>query len=230
MPILYKGNERVLFAHIPKTAGTSLYVWFAKNKWVIANLNLLPNIGTGVEFKKRFGITQCQLEGVIPTKASPQHATKEYFDGWGEFTSSFCVVRHPLSRVISEIGYTFPSFCVRNGIKKIKEKDVEHYVKSFFEKFIEPDVESGVLDNHLRSQVDFICSGMPVLYYEGSWKEWLKNKYQLEGELPVLNNSSGGVDFKNFIDSRMESMVFQKYKKDYEILGYPRDPDEVIAL
>ena len=42
MPILEKHGQRVLFAHIPKTAGTSIYLAFAAAGWRILNLSENP--------------------------------------------------------------------------------------------------------------------------------------------------------------------------------------------
>lgn len=229
MPIFYKDQERVLFSHIPKTAGTSLYVWFAENGWFVSNLKLLPNIGTGIEFRKRFGIIQCQLEGDLPSNVSPQHATKEYFDSWGVFSSRFCIVRHPLLRVISEMGYIFPSYCANNHIRKPNRLHVENFVELFFQKLRSLDSNINILDNHLRPQVDFIGHDMHVLYYEGDWKEWLKSQYSLKGEMPFLNQSARKDSFLNFLSQDKKEAVYEKYRVDYDILGYPKNPNEVIA-
>lgn len=231
MPIFYNGKERVLFSHIPKTAGSSLYVWFAENGWIVTNLKLLHNVGTGVVFREKFGIWQCQLERKLPSKVSPQHSTSDITSEWGEFSSKFCVVRHPLTRFVSELNYCFPEYCKGGNIKKIDDEVISKYVDFFVKKimFEEYGKDNAVRDNHLRPQVDFINKDMNVLYLEGDWRKWLKRKYRLSGEAKSYNESIRKIELEKHICENVRGAVLDFYRKDLDVLGYPDDPKSIYA-
>jgi hypothetical protein len=221
MPILYKNNQRILFSHVPKTAGTSLYVWFADNGWLIANLALIKRLGTGKAFYKRYGITQCQMEGTLPDGVSPQHAVASDISDWGEFTSEFCIVRHPVDRFISELKYCFPIWCQHMGVTQFNADIVHQYVKSFFEKTVyNPDMQVTFRDNHIRPQVDFIRPGMKIFYFESNWQSALRKKYKLAGSCPHINEGKLSIDFSSFLTNPMRRLLEKFYREDFLELGY----------
>jgi hypothetical protein len=221
MPILYKNDQRILFSHIPKTAGTSLYVWFADNGWLISNLALIKHLGTGREFNKRYGITQCQMEGTLPDSVSPQHAVANDMINWGKFTSEFCIVRHPIDRFISELQYCFPSWCQNMGMKKFNADIVRQYVKLFLEQTINnPYMPNTFRDNHIRPQVDFIRPGMTILHFEADWQTTLCQQYNLTGRCPQINQGNLPINFQSFFTKSMRRCLETFYRDDFLKLGY----------
>lgn len=231
MPVFYRGKERVLFSHIPKTAGSSLYVWFYQNGWLISNLRLLEGVGTGAVFSEKFEIWQCQMEKKLPKKVSPQHSTVDVTSHWGEFTSQFCIVRHPLTRFVSELNYCFPGYCRANKIKKIDDSVIRQYVGLFVKKFLNGYRENcEIQDNHIRPQSDFISSDMHVLYFEGEWVKWLKRKYKLSGTVGDYNKSGKVISLNRHLGSEVIDMLLEFYNKDFDLLGYPADPEDTYAV
>jgi hypothetical protein len=78
MPIFYKSDERVLFVHVPKAAGTSVLTWFLANGWDVTNH--VAHAGFSAEIREqRFGLRAIPLEGPQPASVSPQHADRAVF-------------------------------------------------------------------------------------------------------------------------------------------------------
>jgi hypothetical protein len=220
MPILYKYPERVMFAHIPKTAGTSIYAWFADNGWIISNLKL-NSPGSKDIFLPRYGIFQCQMEGEQEMGVPSQHTTSSTYLQWGKFTSGFVIVRHPFSRFISELNYYYHILCYQQKIFAPNKKVALLYAEEFINHvFLEYKKNSKVRDNHIRHQSDFISDKTKVLYFEKDWKGYLAEKYKLRGQIPHFNSSNDKVDFSKMITAEKKQLIIDFYKKDFELLGY----------
>jgi len=224
MPIFYKGDERVLFSHIPKTAGTSIYVWFADNKWILANHSLSASFPTGKIFRARYHILQAQLEGPLETNVSPQHSTALTQKKWGSFTSGFCIVRHPVDRFISELKYFFPYFCSQMKIghptEDIAAAYIDRYTRQVFSDFKN---DPKIRDNHIRPQVDFISELTEILYYENDWKKWIKTQYGLNGSPYRLNQSDNRIQFRKLINKEILELISDFYHIDFDVLGYKKN-------
>lgn len=81
MPIFdHKEIGRVLFIHIPKTAGSSVEKWLQDS-----------------------GHYCHKVHHTLPM--SHQHATKDIYSKWGHFDYKFAIVRDPLTRFISALAY-----------------------------------------------------------------------------------------------------------------------------
>lgn len=131
MPVLAKNSQQLLFVHIPKCAGTEV------------ESRLLPHCDSVLLFSKaKARGVPCDaqhfhselLSWVIPDVASMK---------------SFAVVRHPLSRIVSE--HVYRNRLRRNrGAKPMAfSNDVRHY-------FFEYRFDRHIYDNHIRPQVEFL--------------------------------------------------------------------------
>jgi hypothetical protein len=220
MPILYKYPERVMFAHIPKTAGTAIYAWFSDNGWIVSNLKL-NSPGSKDIFMHQYGIFQCQMEGPQEQGIPPQHATASTYARWGEFTSGFTIVRHPLCRFISEIGYHYKILCLQKKIINPDKKKAIIFAEEFTNHVLhEYNIKNNVRDNHIRPQTDFISDITDILYFEKNWTEYLAQKYQLKGSPPKLNVNAQKYNFSYLLTSETKQKIINFYAQDFTTFGY----------
>lgn len=142
MPIFQKDGKKILFVHVPKAGGTTIEQIFLANGW---GMNLFDS-GEG--------------EGTLNPvrKCSPQHLhfeTLQKIFRLGRFNLVFCVVRNPLTRIISEYRWRRQHFGVQKTFDEWIEFVFDAYTKDNF-----------ALDNHIRPQFHFIGPGVQVFRLE----------------------------------------------------------------
>ncbi|SFS07693.1 sulfotransferase family 2 domain-containing protein [Yoonia litorea] len=102
-------HRRLYFAHIPKTAGSSLYLAFLRDGWMIENVRLGNQAEGDRAVINEFGIKKFQQYGTTGNLRrmvrSIQHAPYDIWHQWGPFEQSFAIVRHPVDRYVSALKY-----------------------------------------------------------------------------------------------------------------------------
>lgn len=144
MPLFRVGTKIAFFCHVPKCAGTAVSRYIEARFGPVAFLDA------------------AYLAIRDPwNKTSPQHISADdlkhlFPDNF--FDASFAVVRHPVSRIISEY-----HFC-RDREKSIPENlSFSNWLKNI------PELYSGsrwVLDNHLRPMCEIVPNGSLVFKLE----------------------------------------------------------------
>lgn len=217
MPIFYKEGQRVLFAHIPKSAGSSIAAWFHSCGWLISNLYFGEDEVGG--YFRSVGIHRLQIEGVQAKGVSPQHAHVEATSKWGAFTSSFTIVRNPLTRLKSQLKYAAQQRLAPSSSNQKLDQFVVRYIAEVRRKIAEaPWLE----DNHFRPQHEFLAPGMSILRFEdSSWQEQLPRTYRLEGKPPHMLESRGAFDWAPKIDAATSDWLCDYYAEDFRLLDYP---------
>ena len=203
MPIFTK--QKLCFIHIPKTAGTSIFEHLKINEPVHTNL---LHTYDGIRSKK--------------TGKTSQHLTylelHQEIKNLNEYTL-FTVVRNPYTRIVSEYIW---------GQKRLK-----HIYNKFstFDDFIHRSLRAPEkvrvtqFDGHLEPQISYIkeCNKINIFYYEQleNLNVWLKQNYNLKGELPHLNMSEFKVGIKQ-LTSKTETITrIQKfYSEDFLTFNY----------
>lgn len=138
MPLYRHNGKLVLFVHIPKTGGSTV-------EEVLA--------GTGASQAMKYH----KLLGF--SNATPQHMHWEMLKAWlppGFYDYAFAVVRHPLSRLVSEYHY-------RASIVQTPLPVFETWVNQKFNHFKD---NKYLNDNHIRPQTAFLGSGVEVFKME----------------------------------------------------------------
>lgn len=187
---------KFVFIHIPKTSGNSLS-FFLKD--------LIDNrlIHRASKMGAKQGISiLCEK-----TQKNIKHASISYYKNmYGEKINDyfiFTIVRNPYDRILS---FYFWSKGVRNQV----------FDKKDFIKFVKKNSDF---------QYRYIDDSVHIIHYENLIDE-LKNIECLKGVVdfdnyPTLNASSNSKrNYNEILDKELKELVFNKYKKDFELFGY----------
>ena len=181
MPIFHHNTRgRVLFVHIPKTGGSSIEHW-------------LRTHGYGLD---KFS----SWEG-----GGYQHATQQIYSAWGEFDYEFTVVRHPLQRFVSILGYL--------GIPKDGSNAHALYVLKEFDK------DNSYLGNHVRPQVQFISDKTEVFKFEDDFFPKIGSALSLPGPFPHVNKKRTNVELSD-LSEQVIKRLRELYREDFQRFGY----------
>ncbi|MGR5254314.1 sulfotransferase family 2 domain-containing protein [Vibrio astriarenae] len=198
MPVMVKGNESVLFIHIPKSGGSSYEA-------------IMKNLG----YRELLSIRGMPLSKLKFLKCTPQHMHAEMLSSWlnvNDLDRVVTIVRDPYKRFMSEY-----SWQLKQGITKLEpgdwvENTMEQYCKNKF-----------VYDNHIRPQSDFILKGAEIFQLEDNG---LVNavSYSIGGNLPEnlvipseKKTSKSDEILREFELRRNEIVDF--YRDDYKLLS-----------
>ena len=201
MPIFRKGDQYVLFSHVPKTAGVSLYKWFVLNGWDFGNVD------AGSEYTSSL-CASCNYFGnfgIRDPKVSYQHQKIFYSMKWGFFDTTFVIVRDPLSRLYSEIKHALYYFSKLPIEASMSEKN--YFVSSYLNT-VDYEIKSGnlsVRDNHFVRQSDFLDVSCEVYTFDRYLMEKLAERFGLSGPCPHLNEAR--VKFEP--DSHTEKLIHE---------------------
>ncbi len=198
MPILNFNDQRILFIHIPKTAGASLE----------SHLRQVAKVGLFCgDFKK-------MRELKLP--CSPQHfhlAILNSFFPRKFFDWRFTVVRDPMDRLKSE-------YRMRRGIFADESLTFPAWVGAVFQRY---GKNPYVFDNHIRPQVEFVDDHVEVFRFEDGLDRVLDRVAERLGAPEIASG-----DFHKQQHPRIEidcppacaEAVGEFYRADYERLGY----------
>lgn len=185
MPLFIKGDQQVLFIHIPKTAGTSIEDAFIEAGWA-----------------RDFFYSPAKQGGGDRSPCNPQHyhnmPCNRFIRKKHLVTDEFTIVRHPFTRLISEMMWKNRGLSTHINTRgydaRFFEK-LEKFAISNFNSHIKIDkifLENPAVfldkkkkfhsDNHFRPQHEFIGKKTKVFRYEDlNDTVWniLKHQYNL---------------------------------------------------
>jgi hypothetical protein len=202
MPISHK--YKVIFVHIPKTAGTSVE-------------KFLEIPGLSEEHLRSHKISI--IDGI---KYAPQHLTanmikthdlvKDYWDNYFKFS----IVRHPYTRALSEYFW-----------RKGKTGQNLRFNPTEFSSFLNLLKERK--SDHDLSQYDYLYNNGKLLVDNVGKYEDLKTsintlcKYINESkDFPITQKSSNKNSYINFLTSKHKDKIIELYNKDFEFFNYKK--------
>jgi len=229
MPLFFKEDKKVLFLHIPKTAGTSVEYAFMD-----------------AGYKDKYLIIRSRGDSGNTNPCSPQHYQYGLVQRFihpeeGSDMEEFAIVRNPFTRCISEyfwMGGGQPQDYNDNfftGLKKYVFGNLQTYIDN--EKTWQSDKENFIArnqrfpgDNHWRPQWHFIGPNTKVYKYEELDDVVfpdLKEKYGIKKLEKKYTNVSLDLtrptkfpnNFK--VDNQFKDRYIKVYGQDHERFEYP---------
>ena len=228
MPLFTKDDKKVIFIHIPKTAGTSIEYAFMD-----------------AQYKDKFLIINARGDTGNTTPCHPQHyqyglLERFVFPEVGTGIEEFALVRNPFTRCISEYfwmgggqpqNYNDTFF---EGLVKYIESNLKSYESN--EKTWQENKDNFITnnqrfhaDNHWRPQWHFMGVNTKIYKYEEYGEKVfpeLKEKYGLSNLPSKYTNVSLDLGRPSkFPDSikltqGFKDLYLKHYKKDHRLYGY----------
>ena len=198
MPINH--HLKVVFVHVPKTAGSSIEDALEMRDSE-AREEILSGYINNERYKKYSTPWSQHLKASEISEIKPG-VMKEYF--------SFAVVRNPYERAVSSWLWKQKKGIARSGIQ-LRDFLVLKYSN----------------DNHHLSQVDFITKNEEIIVdkiirfeeLEEGWKE-ICNILGIEKKLPHLNKSSGVDHYSKYYDFETRRLLERIYWRDLDFFNY----------
>lgn len=212
MPIFIKNNYSIYFSHIPKTAGSSIYVAFAESGWSIFNVQkrLSPDSTYSI-LSNRFGIDSSKsLISIKPHRFSIHHALFKNWSKWYTPDESFSIIRDPVERYRSAILYQYP----RLNRKFKSPQSYSSFIISIL-KYI-PYSAYFISDYHFLPQCKFVDQSTKLFLYSSNWQQELVKHYDIQN-VPWINQSSRKLDFT--LSNADLDFLRSFYKHDYALIS-----------
>tara|TARA_Y100000389_G_C17262662_1_gene413810 strand:+ start:72 stop:713 length:642 start_codon:yes stop_codon:yes gene_type:complete len=212
MPLFFTQKKKILFLHIPKTAGKEISKALSKHGYSYLSQKYPEN----------------------NSKVSSAHLTSEDINIILKQNNinvdfEFTVVRNPYTKLESEYFYQFaPIYRINEwGIKTFYRLKKYSGFNNFIKK--ELNIANNNLEyklNHFKPQIKFITNKTKVYKYENNFKD-LKNDLQDYGinfEINEKQNIEGILSkiFKIKWEKKTIQMVNEFYKDDFEAFGYEK--------
>ena len=210
MPIIDK--HKLIFIHIPKTAGTSI-------EKVLIDYKLNIN----GDLKKWYGnVNKYELD----------HSTIHYLINnckyYNQKYIKFCVVRNPYERLVSEYNY-----CKRYKSRFIKNintfEDFVFELRDRFNIVLDNEEKNHYLISHYLPQYKFThikneCKIDVILRFENLNKDWNKICKIINKDIKLIkSNKYSSLKKYNYLDyynSELKKIVYELYKDDFILFNY----------
>jgi hypothetical protein len=194
MPVFQTDVGQILFIHVPKTGGSSLYECLS-------------------QFHQHSPWTNSPLPGEPCTPQHYHRALLEHQFGSSDLTWSFMVVRHPADRLVSEYCWQ-----MRNRMVAVP---FGWWLRDVLSRMA---ADRYCFDNHLRPQHEFHCLGADVFRFEDGLDMAIKRMSRLTGidYTPHLKHRKKRRPRLVRIGKSERALIEDTYRQDYDQFGYDR--------
>jgi len=208
MPILIP--DKLLFIHIPKTAGTTINYQFGL--FETPNRDRLYYFDNNIEWDHA---TAEMLKEKIP---------EQY-----EKCEKFTVVRHPCDRIVSE--YCFKQQSSDKRFVNPDNMSFDTFITTLEKKFDEIQTCPHSLISHFIPQHKFVNSDVKVFHYENIdlCFDYLQKNYSFE----FINKKfmvSQRNKYQYYFNKKTYEIILNLYKEDFRIFNYSVDTNKRILF
>lgn len=224
MPIFEKGDKRLYFAHIPKTAGTTVYYAFARAGWRIGKIRQSDNPNSTYQLMKAEFGSELFIDDLDQDnyKFPVQHVPYKEWKKFGALDESFAILRDPLDKFMSELKYRYKIKGVR------EEQNFEAFAQDTLNKIKRrPWILYRGFAGHLLPQHYFIASDTKLFLIESDWLIDLANHFELEIELDDLRKNISDKKWQVELNSTEKLLLRFFYFKDYNIIKHVKETSRV---
>ena len=200
MPVFTKDERRILFIHVPKAAGSSIEKQFTSSGWKMDYYNVCAT----------------------PYEPALQHLTydelSKTIEGIDDL-ESFCVVRNPFKRMISEWRWQV-------NIMRNTDLDFPNFVRRVQ---VSLKTSKTYWDNHWRPQTDFITEQVDDVFkmeeLNRCFQRFAREKDLGFTTLPTANKSKKRFAAypKLTINDEAVDRIRDIYRDDFELLEYSKE-------
>lgn len=202
MPLyMPRGGPRIMFVHIPKTAGSSV------TNYMVGRFGR-PILTNTTTFKPGY-----RVRGFV---TPPGHFTAQDLIEFlpADLDMAFAICREPISRLISEYRYQK----LGGGRLASNFSRWLHFVLAAAKQ------DPRIYDNHIRPQTDFLFEACEVFRLEDGLDALVQRLDDVAGDVSEDKiqhaNSSEAVKESVVVTKTDAERILEFYYKDYDLLGY----------
>lgn len=180
MPVFEKGDRRIYFAHIPKSAGTTVYYAFVKAGWRIGKIRQSEDSKSTYQLMKAEFGSEVFIDDLdqYNHKFPVQHVPYKEWQKFRVFDETFAILSDALDKFMSELKYRY---------KINADREEQNFEASAQDTLMQIKRRPWILyrgfAGHLLPQHNFIASDTKLFLMEGEWLIDLSNHFGLQIEL-----------------------------------------------
>lgn len=201
MPLLVKDKTALLFVHVPKTAGTSVYTYFKTQGWKVE------------DFDRRYRSNKFRV-------CPPQHYHREILELLYKFDRISGILqftRDPIDRLVSEYFYRNK----KNSSLFSQQKHFERWWRAVRSDFSR---DPFTLDNHIRPQSDFLLPKSTIARFEDDLSAGFFEGYLAKLRQPVHSSEFPAENISRrrelTISNEINEEIREFYRDDFTNFGY----------